>query len=771
MTIHEKSLITLELPRVLDLAANFAASDAARELLRAVRPSTDKIDVQVLQKETSDAKAMTETRQSPGFVNLSDIRSSAARAKLGGLLTPRELLNIAQTLRETREVYNFGEGSSNSLSPRFWALRPNRFLEDRINSVIVSEDEIADNASSELNAIRRHIRAANAKVREILQKIVSSSSYSKALQESIVTQRGGRFVIPVKAEHRSSLPGIVHDSSSSGATLFVEPMGVVSANNEIRELESKEKREIERILYELAGETANFAEQLTENLQLLTELDVIFARAKLSYNLNCCEPELSADDSIVLRRARHPLLGKDSAVPIDITLGKTHDVLVITGPNTGGKTVSIKTIGLLCAMTACGLHIPAADGCSVPVFSQILADIGDEQSIEQSLSTFSSHMTNIVGILEAVSGDSLILLDELGAGTDPAEGAALAVSIIEHLRQRGAKLAVTTHYAELKLYALQTSGVENASCEFDVETLKPTYRLITGIPGKSNAFAISERLGLSREIIRDAENRVDSGSAEFEAVIATLQEKRQAMEREEQSVEILKRKIEADSKDLDKLRSGFENERAKAQREARKEAQSIIDDARAAAKEALKLVKEKPADAFGLLNIAESAAAPEFAPIESEAPSRAVKAGDTVELLRYGTKAEVLTVKGDSLELKAGILTVKAKLNEVRLIENAGKTETAKYLEASEAALKNLAIAHEVDLRGLDASEALSVMERYLDSAQMAHLSSVTIIHGKGTGALRKAVQAALKRDSRVKSQRPGNFGEGDAGVTIAELA
>ncbi|MDR2531003.1 MAG: endonuclease MutS2 [Oscillospiraceae bacterium] len=777
-TLQEKSLRTLELPALLELLAMRAGSDSAKSRIRALHPTPDIAEARYLLQQTTDAVAMTEIRQRPGFANLSDVSNALNRVKLGGVLNPRELLNILSVLRETRQIAAYGSGvGNNSLAPLFHALSPNKFLEERIDRAIVSEDEIADAASPELAAIRRHIRAANTKVRELLQKIVSSPTHQKALQETLITQRGGRFVVPVRAEHKGSIPGIVHDTSSSGATLFIEPMSVVNANNEIRELEGKESREIDRILAELSAETANFADDILASRDMLDTLDVIFAKAALSYELRCAEPILSERGEITLIRARHPLLNKDLAVPIDVALGSAWDTLVVTGPNTGGKTVSIKTLGLLCAMAACGLHIPVSDGSVVPIFRQILADIGDEQSIEQSLSTFSSHMTNIVQILHDVGENSLVLLDELGAGTDPAEGAALAVAIIEFARKRGAKLAVTTHYAELKLFALQTPGVENASCEFDVETLKPTYRLITGIPGKSNAFAISERLGLSQAVIDDAKQRVDSGNAEFEAVVANLQSKRQEMERLNLELRVKNDEIAAERLAAVNLRKRLEDERVKATRQARSEAERIIIEAREQIKAALEIAASSganPADAFRTLNEAErqiyAHAQEEQQDSTAEWNYRELKPGDVVELLKFGTRADVIAVEPDgTLELKAGILTVHAAVNEVRLLEDA-QSESQKYLQRSAAALSTLEVKSEVDLRGMDSLEAISVLERYLESAVRANLLSVRIIHGKGTGKLRQSVQTALKRHKSVKTFRNGTYGEGDFGVTVAEL-
>ena len=534
MEQYEKSLKTLELPAVLDLLAAEAVSTAARDSARALRPSGDRAEVEKRLNETSAAATMMVVKGSPSFSGVKDVRASLQRADMGGMLNTRELLEIAGVLQSARYVRAYGTADrqeKSCIDYLFNSLQANRFLEDKITSSITGEDEIADAASSELASIRRLIRAASARVHDALQKIISSPSYAKALQEPIITMRSERYVVPVKAEHKGAVPGLVHDVSSSGATLFIEPMAAVKANNELRELRAKEKIEIDRILMELSADCAAHREDITCDFDVLVKLDLVFAKAKLSYRLDCVAPALTERD-LHLRRARHPLLPKDTAVPIDVALGEDYDTLVITGPNTGGKTVTLKTIGLLSAMAQCGLHIPAADGSCVPVFAEVMADIGDEQSIEQSLSTFSAHMTNIVRILRECDDRSLLLFDELGAGTDPTEGAALAIAIIENARKRGAMIAATTHYTELKVYATTEKGVMNASCEFDVETLRPTYHLLIGIPGKSNAFAISERLGLPQEVIADARSRVGSESASFEATIEKLEQVRQLLERD-----------------------------------------------------------------------------------------------------------------------------------------------------------------------------------------------------------------------------------------------
>ncbi|MBR5261785.1 MAG: endonuclease MutS2, partial [Oscillospiraceae bacterium] len=622
--------------------------------------------------------------------------------------------------------------------------------------------------------------------REALQKIISSPSYQKALQESIITTRSDRYVVPVKADHKNDIPGIVHDVSASGATIFVEPMAAVKANNEIRELKIKEKQEIERILMEMSAECASFREDISTDYVMLTQLDVVFAKAKLSYKLDCGEPLIS-DGELNLKKARHPLLPKGTAVPIDVHLGSEYDTLVITGPNTGGKTVSIKTMGLLAIMAACGLHIPASDGSSVPVFKKVLADIGDEQSIEQSLSTFSSHMTNIVKILEECGEGTLLLFDELGAGTDPIEGAALAISIIEEARRRGSIIAATTHYSELKVYATTEKGVQNASCEFNVETLRPTYKLLIGVPGKSNAFAISRRLGIPEEIIEDAKSRVGAETANMEQVLEKLEYQRQLMEKDRTEAAKLLRDAEESAKEANRMRAELTVRLEKAEMKARNDAQRILSDARRQAEAAFdeldKIRKmEKESRDHASVNEARAAlrrnlneAEDKFASQEEKEKmnrksARALEVGDVVEIKSMGVKATVLAISPDrTLSLQAGIMKVTAREDEVLLLEHA-KVEVKTVSEKSAAKLRSISVPSEVDLRGMMTDEAIPVMERYLDSALMAKLKQVTIIHGKGTGALRQAVQQSLKRNKAVKSYRLGRYGEGETGVTIVEF-
>ena len=785
--LFEKSMSTLELPRVLELLASCAVTDEGKERALRLRPMTDLDDVRRAQEETTAAVKLLVLRGTPGFAGIHPVAASLQRADMGGSLNTRELLEIAAVLRAARTAGDYGAGEEKSpISHLFHALTPNKFLEETITNSIIGEDELADSASPELASIRRHMRATEAKVREILQKIISSNQ-SKYLQESIITIRSDRYVVPVKSEYKNSIPGLVHDVSSSGSTFFIEPMGVVKANNELRELVAKEKKEIERILAELSAQCAAHKEDILEDYQLLIWLDAIFARAKLSLKLECTEPRLS-DKFLKLRGARHPLLDQKKAVANDLELGERFDTLVITGPNTGGKTVTLKTMGLITLMAQCGLHIPAKDDSTVRIYDRVLADIGDEQSIAQSLSTFSSHMTNIVGILKEADDKTLILFDELGAGTDPVEGAALAAAIIESARGLGAQVAATTHYAELKVYAMTTPGVENASCEFNVETLAPTYRLVMGIPGKSNAFAISRRLGLPEYIIDKAAARLDAENVRFEDVLTRLDQQRQEMEKERLEARRLKLEMEQSAEKAREYREKLEAERSKVVEKAQAEARAIIEEARAASDLALSELKEMKkrqdkldwqqvndtrAESRRLLNEAERNIGGPAKEIEPPPPTRPAVAGDTVELVKMGTKATVLSVNKDgSLQLQAGILKISAKQDEVRVVE--GETEsqkaTRKIIARAEHTIRTAAVPSQVDLRGMMTDEAIAVLERFLDTAMMGKLETVTIIHGKGTGAVRNAVRTYLKRSRYIKSFRPGRYGEGEDGVTVAEL-
>ena len=784
--LFEKSMATLELPQVLALLADCAATLEGKERCLALRPLTDLDDVARAQEETSAAVKMLILRGSPGFSGVKPVSASLQRADMGGSLSTRELLDIASVLRCARGARDYGDSEEKTvISHLFRSLTPNRFLEDSITNSILGEEEIADSASSELASIRRHMRSTEARVRDILQRLISSNQ-SKYLQESIITIRSDRYVVPVKAEHKNAIPGLVHDVSSSGSTFFIEPMGVVKANNELRELAAREKKEIERILAELSAQCAAHKEDIGEDYTLLILLDTIFARGQLSLKMEASQPGLS-ERYLRLRGARHPLLDKKKAVANDLELGDRFDTLVITGPNTGGKTVTLKTLGLITLMAQCGLHIPAKSDSTVRVFRRVLSDIGDEQSIAQSLSTFSSHMTNIVGILKEADGQTLILFDELGAGTDPVEGAALAAAVIESARELGALVAATTHYAELKVYAMTTPGVENASCEFNVDTLAPTYRLVMGIPGKSNAFAISRRLGLPEEIIDRAAARLDAENVRFEDVLTKLDQQRQEMEKDRAEARRLKLEMEQSAGKAREYRKRLEEERSKVVEKAQAEARAIIQEARDASDLALSELKELKkrqdldwqqvndgrAEARRLLNEAERSIGRAAQEPEAPPPTRPARAGDTVELVSMGTRASVLSVNKDgTLQLQAGILKITAKQDEVRVVE--GETQSQKearrIVQRAQHTLRAAAAPSEIDLRGMMTDEAIAVLDRFLDTAMMGKLESVTIIHGKGTGAVRKAVREHLKRSRYIKSFRPGRYGEGEDGVTVAEL-
>ena len=789
--LYEKSLHKLELDQVLIQLASCAGSEGGKQACLNLRPSSDLEDVQAMLDETTAASELCTRKGNPSFSDVKDVSASLERADRGGSLQPAELLGVAGVLRCARNVkgYVSEDEKATVLDPLFKALSPNKFLEDRIFGAILSEEEIADNASPALADIRRHMRVQSAKIRDSLQKVISSPAYSKYLREPIITIRQGRYVVPVKSECKNDVPGLVHDVSATGSTYFVEPMSAVNANNALRELELKEKKEIERILAELSSEVAAHRGDIEENIVMLTRLDVIFAKARLAYHMKAWAPLMNDQGKVELRNARHPLIDPKKVVPISLRLGTDFDTMIITGPNTGGKTVTLKTIGLLTLMAECGLHVPAGDGSCLSTFDAILADIGDEQSIAQSLSTFSSHMRTIVDVVAECDDRTLVLYDELGAGTDPAEGAALAIALIEFCRKMGSRVVATTHYAELKLYAMRTKGVINASCEFDVETLQPTYKLLIGIPGKSNAFAISRKLGLPEEILKEADDLVGKSDKDFEDVLSQLEQQRQQMEDARMEAEKLRQQTEKIKQQSEEYNAQLQKEREKALEIARREAQEIIEDARRtanAAGEELKALRKQlqdSADASGInqrqaelrrsLNEAEDrlrAKAPEK---KRPAPTRGILIGDTVELLKLGTKASVIAINKDgSYQLQAGILKMTAKADEIYLLENDNpyKEKHVRPVHSGRE-MKISAMATEIDLRGMDAVEAVCVLERYLDEAMRCNLRSVRIIHGKGTGTLRTAVQQALRKNKFVKKFRLGIYGEGEDGVTIAEFA
>lgn len=789
--LYEKSLLKLELDQVLELLSECAGSDEGKCACRLLRPVSDLEQVQQMLQETTAASNLCTKKGNPVFSNIYDVKPSLERADRGGSLQPAELLRIGGVLRCARNMKSYisEDDEQTILDPLFHGLTANKYLEDRILGAILSEEEIADSASPALSDIRRHMRIQSAKIRDSLQKIINSPAYSKFLRDPIITIRQGRYVVPVKSECKADVPGLVHDVSATGSTYFIEPISAVNANNALRELELKEKKEIERILAELSAESSAHRENIEQDFDILVKLDVIFAKARLSYRMRAWEPAMNDEGRISLRNARHPLIAEKTVVPISLHIGTDFDTMIITGPNTGGKTVTLKTIGLLTLMAECGLHIPAGDGSCLSTFESILADIGDEQSIAQSLSTFSSHMKTIVDVVNQCDNRTLVLFDELGAGTDPAEGAALAIALIEFCRKMGSRVVATTHYAELKLYAMRNAGVINASCEFNVETLQPTYKLLIGIPGKSNAFAISKRLGLPEHILKEASDLVGQNDKDFEDVLIQLEQQRQQMENARIEAERLKKQTLKIKQQSEEYQIQLQAEREKALEQARREAQRIIEDARYAANaatEELKALKKQlieSADVQGInqrqtnlrraLNDAEAKLRNNPLEKQRPKPKRNVIIGDTVELIKLGTRANVIAINKDgSYQLQAGVLKLTAKPDEVYLLENENtyqpKPERPKH---SGREMNMKAMSAEIDLRGMDAVEAVCVLERYLDEAMRGNLQSVRIIHGKGTGVLRSAVHQALRKNKFIKKFRLGVYGEGEDGVTIAEFS
>lgn len=788
--LYEKSFTKLELDKVLAQLADCAGSAEGKASCLVLRPTSDLDDANELLRQTQAALDLIIKSTSPSFAGLCDVAAHLDRAHRGGTLHPAELLQVAGVLRCARAVKVYaGDEVDAVLLPFFQAITSNKYLEDKIFGAILDEDTISDNASSELADIRRHMRIQSAKIKESLQKIISSSAYSKILQEPIITIRQGRYVVPVKSECKNDLPGMIHDVSSTGSTYFIEPATAVNANNALRELELQEKKEIERILAELTADVASHREDICETHDYLVQLDVIFAKGKLAYRMKAWKPLLNDNGVIELKNARHPLIDGKTVVPISVRLGADFDTMIITGPNTGGKTVTLKTIGLLTLMAECGLLIPAGEGSSLSTFDMILADIGDEQSIAQSLSTFSSHMRTIVDIVKLCDNRTLVLFDELGAGTDPAEGAALAIALIEFCRKMGSKVVATTHYAELKLYAMRTENVINASCEFDVETLQPTYRLLIGIPGKSNAFAISQRLGLSEDILKEAADLVGKNDKDFEDVLSQLENQRQQMEAARLEAERLRSETAKIKQQNVEYTKKLEEEKEKALEQAKAEAREIIADARRvanAAADEIKALKKQLSESADTQGINQRQAEIRRSLNETEeklqrsakqqadrpAPTRSVLVGDTVELLKLGTKASVIAINRDgTYQLQAGILKLTARPDEVYLLENENPYKQKGGRPAhSGREMKMTAMSNEVDLRGMDSVEAICVLERYLDEAFRGNLSSVRIIHGKGTGTLRAAVHQSLRKNKYIKHFRLGVYGEGEDGVTIAEF-
>ena len=780
----------VELDKMLKLLAEQAASEDAAEQALALEPAVSTDEVRRRLQETDDAFVLMAKFGSPSFSGLKNVANPLRRAQAGGVLNLVDFLRIAGVLRTLRAISDWrrkSEGMKTTLDWRFESVVPNKYLEEKINAVVISEEEVADSASPELASIRRRIRAASSRVREQLDKMIRSTAYQKYLQDPIVTMRGGRYVVPVKAECRGEIPGLVHDTSSSGATVFVEPMGVVEANNEIRVLQSRESAEIERILAELSAEAGGFADLIIESYHAAVGLDLIFAKGQLAYKMKASMPKVNDTGRILLNQARHPLIDPKQVVPMNIELGTSFDTLVITGPNTGGKTVTLKTLGLLTLMAMCGLMLPVGDNSEISVFHQVLADIGDEQSIEQSLSTFSAHMTNIIQIIEQADEHSLILLDELGAGTDPVEGAALAMAILEALRGKHARVAATTHYAELKAYALQTAGVENGSCEFDVATLRPTYRLLIGVPGRSNAFAISSRLGLKQEIVDRARELVSGENRRFEDVVQNLEQSRQQLESERRQAQEQNAEARRISEEAREYRERLEREAAKEIEQARERAAQLVARTRAQADALLEELEEMKRQGAKSMTAEQRARMKagirdmESAsdPVSKKEPEgyvlpRPLKAGDDVlifDIDKEGTVVETPAPDDKKVLVQAGIIKTRVPVENLRLLEQ--KTQNRKARRSGTRTVpkrSDAPVMTEVDVRGEDSIEAVMSVDRAIDSALLSGIHQLTIIHGKGTGVLRTAVQQHLRRHPSVRTYRLGVFGEGESGVTIVEL-
>lgn len=785
-----KDYKSLELDKILQQLADETTCADAAALAAEIEPDTDLKHVARLLQETDDAFVLMAKFGAPSFYGMTNVTNALRRAQAGGVLNLPELLAVAGTLRAIRSVSDWrkkSESVKTALDYRFETLQPNKFIEERISMTVASEEEVADTASVALAAIRRKIRAASLRVREQLDKMIRSQTYQKYLQEAIVTQRGCRYVVPVKAEFRNEVKGLVHDSSGSGATVFIEPIGVVEANNEIRVLRADEQEEIDRILAELSREVGEFADGIVQSYRAAVELNLIFAKGQLAYKMKAVVPKLNDAGRVCIKAARHPLIDKNKVVPTDLLLGQAFDALIVTGPNTGGKTVSLKTAGLLTLMAMCGLMIPAGEGSEVAVFRHVLADIGDEQSIEQSLSTFSAHMTNIIRILDKADGSSLILIDELGAGTDPVEGAALAISIIEAMREKGAKVMATTHYAELKAYALRTDGVENGCCEFDVATLRPTYRLLIGVPGKSNAFAISKRLGMPEEIVEHAKTLVSEESTVFEEVVTRLEDSRRKMEDERRDAE--RHRIDAErivreaQAARDRAEKDAKHEIERAQREAaalvqktRQQAQGLLDelDALRREKNAMLTAEQKARLKAGIRNL-EKASDPvhEKRTNEDYVLPRPLKVGDNVLIYDIDKAAVVLELPktGDQVLVQAGIIKTRVPMKNLRLTDKKPKEKRlGGHRNVTKAAPDDSSVRNELDVRGMNLEEALMEVDAFIDHALLRNLNMLTIIHGKGTGVLRSGIQQHLKRHKAVKTFRLGVYGEGESGVTVVEL-
>lgn len=791
---------TLELDKVLAKLADQANCDDSKRMALSLTPSDDFSTVQLLMKKTSDAYMLSARYTSPSLHKLKNCEMALRKAEKGSNLSLRELMDVSSVLHNIRSVKDWRkrcEGESTSLDPLFEVLTPNRELENTIDNAVLSEEELADSASAELASLRRKINQAKLRVRERLDQLIKSPTQSKYLQEALVTQRDGRFVVPVKSEYRSEIKGLVHDTSSSGATLFIEPMAVVEANNEIRVLQAKEKQEVDRIIMELSVKVGEIAESIIYSYRSLVEIDLYFAKASLAYKMKATVPNILQTGEIDLKRARHPLIDPEKVVPIDVNLGKDFNTLVITGPNTGGKTVTLKTLGLLTLMAMCGLMLPVAENSSISVYKKVLVDIGDEQSIEQSLSTFSAHMTNIVSIIEEADSDSLVLIDELGSGTDPVEGAALAISIMERLAMYGAKVGATTHYAEIKEYALQTPGVCNASCEFNVETLKPTYRLLIGIPGKSNAFAISQRLGLPEEIIEAAKRNISAEKTRFEDVLSQLDQTRQELEKEKEEVDRLRAEQLESKRNLEQFKQKTYKQMDRELQNAQEKANRIVSSVKAESEKLLQelddIRRQKESEEFSRLvqgakssyrsniNRLEDTANPVIGRVKEEyTPPRPFKKGDLVLITQLNEEGVLLSDPDNAgnVQVQAGIIKTKVPVSDLRLVDKKRRRQLNRMEKKSNGGgvtrtltdKSQRSASSEIDLRGQTIEEGIMMVDQYIDSCLLMGIKTITIIHGKGTGALRNAIQQHLKNHKAVRSFRLGVYGEGENGVTIAEL-
>lgn len=788
--MNYKSLTTLEYDKIIDRLVSFAASDKAKERLKKLVPMTDIHDINAALSETSDALSRVYAKGAVSFGGVHDIGASVKRLEIGSSLNTVELLHISSLLTAAARVKNYYEDTTDSLTGYFHALEPLTPLNTEIKRCILSEDEISDGASANLRSIRRQKVLAAERIHTELNKMLNSSSVRNCLQDFVITSRSGRYCLPVKAEYKSQVPGMVHDQSATGSTLFIEPAAVVKLNNDIRELELKEQAEIEAILAELSAKASEFTDELLTDFQVLTTLDFIFAKAQMSKQYKCSCPVMNTNNYINIKKGRHPLIDPHKVVPIDIYLGKNFNLLIITGPNTGGKTVSLKTVGLLTLMAQSGLHIPALDHSELAVFDNVFADIGDEQSIEQSLSTFSSHMTNTVSILKEADAHSLILFDEIGAGTDPTEGAALAISILNDLHKRGITTMATTHYSEIKVYALTTDGVENACCEFDVESLRPTYRLLIGIPGKSNAFAISKKLGLPDYIIKDASARMDADDVQFEDLLSDLEHSRITIEKERAEINAYKQEIQQLKDELKTKSDRLDERRDKILRKANEEAAAILKDAKEYADQTIKTmnkhgmtVKELEKQRSAIRDKMNKRQ--EKISVQAAKP-KAHKAHDISEF-KVGMHVRVLSMnligtvtappspKGE-ITVQMGSLSTKTKINNLEILvgykdpEEAKKTPKGAGGSGKIKMSKAASISHEINLLGLTVDEAVAKLDKYLDDAYISRIPQVRIVHGKGTGALRNGVTAYLRGVPYIKSFRLGEIGEGDTGVTIVDF-